>query len=145
MFFKTLFEEIKTKADSENKINSNIDQRQSPVFFFYFKVPPRGLICWTIPFFKIKGRKNLNFRVPSQRYGNTWDMAETKQYPNVHDQNSDFHFYHLAKQRKIGKTNSKMIIFTTNIHHRLSLDNILFLVRLPYKNSGFIYLAFLPL
>ena len=45
MIFKTSFEEIKTKPDFENKINSNIDHRQSPVFLFYFKVPPRGLIC----------------------------------------------------------------------------------------------------
>ena len=42
--FKTIFEEIKTKPDLENKINSNIEHRQSPVFLFYFKVPPRGLI-----------------------------------------------------------------------------------------------------
>jgi hypothetical protein len=44
LFFKTRFEEIKTKSVLENKINSNIDHRQSPVFLFYFKVPPRGLI-----------------------------------------------------------------------------------------------------
>ena len=44
MLFKTRFEEIKTKPVLENKINSNIDHRQSPVFLFYFKVPPRGLI-----------------------------------------------------------------------------------------------------
>jgi hypothetical protein len=42
---KTLFEEIKTKPDLENKINSNIDHRHSPLFLFYFKVPSRGLIC----------------------------------------------------------------------------------------------------
>ena len=45
LIFKTRFEEIKTKPDLENKINSNIDQRQSAVFLFYFKVPPQGLIC----------------------------------------------------------------------------------------------------
>ena len=44
MIFKTIFEEIKAKPDLENKINSNIDNMQSPVFLFYFKVPPRGLI-----------------------------------------------------------------------------------------------------
>ncbi len=44
LLFKTRFEEIKTKPVLENKINSNIDHRQSPVFLFYFKVPPRGLI-----------------------------------------------------------------------------------------------------
>ena len=47
MFFKAIFEEIKTKPELENKINSNIDHRQSPVFLFYFKVPPRGLI-WEV-------------------------------------------------------------------------------------------------
>jgi hypothetical protein len=39
-----MFEEIKTKPDLENKIDSNIIHRQSPVFLFYFKVPPRGSI-----------------------------------------------------------------------------------------------------
>ena len=29
-----------TKPDWENKINSNKDHRQSPVFLFYFNVPP---------------------------------------------------------------------------------------------------------
>ncbi len=38
--FLKLFEKIKTKPDLENKIYSNIDHRQSPVF--YFKIPPRG-------------------------------------------------------------------------------------------------------
>ncbi len=42
MLFKTRFEEIKTKP-----VAGNIDHRQSPVFLFYFKVPPRGLICVT--------------------------------------------------------------------------------------------------
>ncbi len=41
LFFKTIFEEIKTKPDLENKVNSNMKQRQSPEFVFYFKVPPR--------------------------------------------------------------------------------------------------------
>jgi hypothetical protein len=41
-----MFEEIKTKPDLENKIDSNLDHRQSPVFLFYFKVPPRGSICY---------------------------------------------------------------------------------------------------
>jgi hypothetical protein len=46
LIFKTIFEEINAKADLENKINSNIDHRQSPVFLLYFKVSPRGLICY---------------------------------------------------------------------------------------------------
>ncbi len=45
LLFKAIFEEIKTKPVLENLINSNIDHRQSPVILFYFKVPPRGLIC----------------------------------------------------------------------------------------------------
>jgi hypothetical protein len=44
LIFKTRFEEIRTKPDLENKINSNIDHRQSTVFLFNFKVPPRDLI-----------------------------------------------------------------------------------------------------
>jgi hypothetical protein len=35
--FKTIFEEIKIKPDLEDKINSIIDHKQSPVF----KVPPQ--------------------------------------------------------------------------------------------------------
>ena len=50
LIFKTIFEETKTKPDLENKINSNIDHRQSPVFLFYFRVPPQGLI-WGISVF----------------------------------------------------------------------------------------------
>jgi hypothetical protein len=42
-----MFEELKTKPDLENKIDLNIDHRQSSVFLFYFKVPPRGSI-WLI-------------------------------------------------------------------------------------------------
>jgi hypothetical protein len=38
-----IFEETKTKPDLENKINLNIDHRQYPLFFFYFKVPTRSL------------------------------------------------------------------------------------------------------
>jgi hypothetical protein len=33
------------KPDLENKITPNRDHRHSPVFLFYIKVPPRGLIC----------------------------------------------------------------------------------------------------
>jgi hypothetical protein len=57
LFFETIFEELKPKPDLENKINSNVDHRQSPVFLFYFKVPSRGLICIVLSRFILYSKK----------------------------------------------------------------------------------------
>ena len=80
MSFKTKFEEIKTKPDLENKINSNIEHRQSPVFLFYFKVPPRGLIWLT--FIKILNSILTRYRTVLKRFRILWNRYKIKRTLN---------------------------------------------------------------